>query len=71
MKIATIFESSEEFSMILKHNGIISVLRRKLITSAESFFTRAPMTPSEVSLKYSKVLWFDVVDKNGKRNNGM
>ena len=69
--MATILESSEEFSMILRHSGMMSVLSKKLMTSAESFLTRAPMTPKEVNLRYSKVLWFEVVDKNGNRKRGM
>lgn len=51
--------------MIRKHRGMISVVRRKLITSEESFLTSAPMTPSDVSRRYSKGLLLDVVLRNG------
>lgn len=51
--------------MIRRHNGMISVVRRKLITSDESFLTRAPMTPSDVRRRYSKGRDFDVVLRKG------
>lgn len=57
--------------MIRKHNGIISVVRRKLITSDESFLTRAPMTPRDVRRRYSKGRDFDVVLRKGYRKRGM
>jgi hypothetical protein len=50
---------------------MISVVRRKLITSDESFFTKAPMTPSEVRRRYSKGRDLEVVFKNGYRKRGM
>ncbi|KAH3664608.1 hypothetical protein OGATHE_003423 [Ogataea polymorpha] len=49
MKMATVLESSEEDSMILRHRGMISVVSRNWITSLVSFFTSAPITPSDVS----------------------
>ena len=45
MKVATVLESSEPVSIILKQSGIISVVRRKLMTSCSSVFTSAPITP--------------------------
>ena len=57
--------------MMRKHSGIISVVKRKLMTSEESFLTRAPMTPSDVSRRYSKGRDLDVVFRNGYRNSGM
>ena len=45
--------------------GMISVVRRKLMTSVESFLTRAPMTPSEVRRRYSKGRDLEVVLRNG------
>ena len=54
-----------------RHNGIISVVRRKLITSDESFFTRAPITPREVSRRYSKGLDLDVVLRKGYKKSGI
>lgn len=72
MKIATVFDNSDPVSMIRKHNGMISVDNKKVITSALSFcLTKAPMTPKEVNRKYSKGLVFDVVLRNGYRKSGM
>ena len=69
--MATVLLSSEPVSMMRRHRGIISVVRRKLMTSEESFLTKAPMTPRLVSRKYSKGLDFDVVFRNGYRKSGM
>lgn len=41
------------------------------MTSDESFLTSAPMTPREVSRRYSKGLDLEVVFKNGYKNSGM
>lgn len=57
--------------MILKHSGIISVCNKKLITSLSSIFTRAPITPREVSLRYSKGLPLLTVLRNGYKKSGM
>jgi hypothetical protein len=66
MKIATVFDNSEPVSIILKQRGIISVERRKLITSELSFcFTSAPITPREVRRRYSKGRVFEVVLRKG------
>ena len=65
MKIATVLLNSDPVSMIRKHNGMISVLKRKVMTSEESFLTNAPMTPSEVKRRYSKGRDLDVVFRNG------
>ena len=56
MKVATVFESSDPVSMIRRQRGMISVVSKKLITSCSSVFTRAPITPRDVSLRYSKGL---------------
>ena len=71
MKIATVLLSSEPVSIILRHRGIISVVSRKLMTSLESFFTKAPMTPKLVRRRYSNGRDLDVVFKKGYRNNGI
>ena len=42
MNVATVFESSEPDSIILRQSGIISVVSKKLITSCSSVFTSAP-----------------------------
>jgi hypothetical protein len=65
MKIATVLLSSEPVSIMRRQRGMISVVRRKLITSDESFLTSAPITPREVSLRYSNGLDFDVVLRTG------
>jgi len=65
MKIATVLLSSDPVSMIRRQRGMISVVRRKLMTSVESFLTRAPMTPRDVKRRYSKGRDFDVVLRNG------
>ncbi len=41
------------------------------MTSEESFLTRAPITPREVSRKYSNGLDLEVVFKNGYKNSGI
>lgn len=71
IKVATVWESSVPLSIILKHNGIISVYRRKLITSESSILTSAPMTPKDVSLKYSNGLPLLTVLRNGYRKRGI
>jgi hypothetical protein len=71
MNIATVLLSSDPVSMMRRQRGIISVVRRKLITSEESFLTRAPITPRDVSRRYSKGLDLEVVFKNGYRKSGM
>lgn len=65
MKMATVLLNSEPVSMIRRQRGMISVVRRKLITSVESFLTRAPITPKEVKRRYSNGLDLDVVLRNG------
>jgi hypothetical protein len=65
MKMATVLLSSEPVSMIRRQSGIISVVNRKLITSDESFLTRAPMTPNEVRRRYSNGRDLEVVLRNG------
>ena len=71
MKVATVFDNSLPLSIIRRQRGIISVLRRKLITSGLSTFTRAPITPSAVNLKYSNGLVLLTVFKKGYRNIGI
>lgn len=71
MKVATVWLSSVPRSIILKHKGIISVCKRKEMTSGSSTFTRAPITPKLVSLKYSKDLPFETVFKKGYKKSGM
>lgn len=65
MKVATVWDSSVPLSIILRQRGMISVCSKKLITSVSSILTRAPITPREVSLKYSKGLPLETVFRNG------
>ena len=83
MKIATVFESSLPVSMIRRHSGMISVVKRNVIVGEEllvfpgvplglmdtladgSFLTKAPITPKEVSLRYSNGLDLEVVFRKG------
>lgn len=65
MKMATVLLSSDPVSMMRRQRGMISVVKRKLITSVESFLTSAPITPSDVNRKYSNGLDFDVVLRKG------
>jgi|TARA_Y100000739_G_C20524413_1_gene425776 hypothetical protein len=70
INVATVFDSSDPNSIVRKHNGIISVLSKKLITSVSSTFTNAPITPNDVNRKYSNGLVLLTVFKNGYKNNG-
>ena len=65
MKMATVLLSSDPVSMIRRQSGMISVVSRKLMTSDESFFTRAPITPSDVRRRYSNGRDLDVVFRKG------
>ena len=65
MNIATVLLNSEPVSMIRRQSGMISVVNKKLITSLESFLTKAPITPRDVRRRYSKGLDFEVVFRNG------
>ena len=71
MKIATVLLSSDPVSMMRRQSGIISVVRRKLITSVESFLTSAPITPRDVKRRYSNGRDFDVVFKKGYRKRAI
>ena len=54
-----------------RQSGMISVVRRKLITSDESFLTSAPMTPRDVRRRYSKGGDLEVVLSSGYRKSGI
>ena len=71
MKVATVCDNSVPLSIILRQSGIISVYSKNLITSESSILTKAPITPRDVSLKYSKGLPLLTVFKNGYKNKGM
>ena len=57
--------------MILRHKGTIYVCIRKLIEAGSLYFTRAPITPREVTRRFSNILVFVEVFKNGYKNNGI
>lgn len=65
MKMATVLLNSEPVSMMRRQRGMISVVSRKLITSDESFLTRAPITPSDVRRRYSNGRDLEVVLRKG------
>lgn len=65
IKVATVWDKSVPLSIILRQRGMISVCRRKLMTAGSSTLTRAPTTPKEVSLRYSKDLPLLTVFKKG------
>lgn len=44
MKVATVLESSEPISIVRRHSGMISVLRRKFVTSVSSTWERLEST---------------------------
>ena len=70
--MATVFDNSEPVSMIRRHNGIISVDKRKLMTSEFSFcLTNAPMTQRDVRRRYSNGRVLEVVFRKGYRKRGM
>jgi hypothetical protein len=71
MKIATVLLSSEPVSIMRRQSGMISVVRRKLITSDESFFTSAPITPRDVRRRYSKGRDLEVVLRKGYKKSGI
>ena len=71
IKVATVWDNSVPLSIIRRQRGIISVYNKKLMTSESSILTRAPITPNEVSLKYSKGLPLLTVLRKGYKNSGM
>jgi len=71
MKVATVLESSCPRFMIRKHRGMISVCMRNVIASVSSPLTKAPITPREVTRRFSKGFCFAEVFKKGYRNRGI
>ena len=71
IKVATVLDKACPFFMILKHNGTISVCIKKEIAYWSDYFTKAPITPNEVTLKFSKILLFVDVFRNGYQKRGM
>lgn len=54
----TVLESSLPDSMMRRHKGMISVVKRKLITSCSSVFTRAPVDIIEKVINTNEFLSF-------------
>jgi hypothetical protein len=52
IKVATVLDKACPFFMILKHRGTIYVCIKKLIDDGSLSLTSAPITPSEVTLKF-------------------
>lgn len=71
MNVATVFERACPFFMILKQRGTISVCIKNVIAYGSLYFTRAPITPNDVTLRFSKILLLVEVFKKGYRNNGI
>lgn len=71
IKVATVLESSFPRFMILKQRGIISVCIRKLMALVSSPFTSAPITPREVTLRFSNIFDLTEVLRKGYRNSGI
>ena len=71
MKVATVLWSSEPLYIILRHNGIISVCSRNVITAWSSPFTRAPTTPKLANLRYSNGFVLLTVLRKGYKKRGI
>ena len=71
MKVATVLESAWPFFMILKQRGTISVCIKNVMAYGSLSFTRAPITPNEVTLRFSKILLLVEVFKNGYKKSGI
>jgi hypothetical protein len=65
MKVATVFDNACPFFMIRKHKGTISVCIRKVMAKASFSLTRAPITPREVTRRFSKILLLVEVLRKG------
>lgn len=78
MKVATVLyfiylnlDNSWPLFMILKHKGIISVYIRKCMALELSPLTSAPITPKDVTLRFSKGFDLLVELRNGYKNIGI
>jgi hypothetical protein len=71
MKVATVLDRAWPFFMIRKHKGTISVCIRNVMAYGSLSLTRAPMTPKDVTRRFSKILLLVDVFKNGYRKRGM
>lgn len=71
MKVATVLDNACPFFIILKHKGTIYVCIKNVIAYGSLSLTRAPITPREVTLKFSNILLLVDVFKKGYKNNGI
>jgi hypothetical protein len=71
INVATVLESSLPVSIVRRQSGMISVDKRKLITSVSSTLTSAPTTPRLVRRRYSNGLVLETVLRKGYRKRGM
>ena len=63
--MATVLESACPFFMMRRQSGTISVCMRKVMAYGSLSLTKAPITPSEVTLRFSKILLLVEVLRNG------
>ena len=71
MNVATVFDKAWPFFIILRHRGTIYVCIRKLMAEGSLSFTKAPITPKEVTLRFSKIFVFVDVLRNGYKKSGI
>ena len=71
INVATVFDKAWPFFIILKQRGTIYVCIKKLIASWSLYLTSAPITPNEVTLRFSNILLFVEVLRNGYKNKGI
>ena len=71
MKVATVFDRACPFFIILRQRGTISVCIKKVIAKASFYFTKAPITPNDVTRRFSNILLLVEVLRKGQRKRGM
>jgi hypothetical protein len=69
--VATVLDNSYPLFIILRQRGIISVYIKNVIASESSPLTKAPITPKEVTLRFSNGLFLLEVFKKGYKNKGI
>lgn len=71
MNVATVFDRACPFFIILRQRGTISVCMRKVIAAGSLSLTRAPITPKDVTLKFSKIFVLVEVLRKGYKKRGI
>ena len=71
MNVATVFERACPFFIIRKQRGTISVCIKNVIAYGSLYLTRAPITPNDVTLRFSKILLLVDVFKKGYKKRGI